>query len=319
MQTYSSSSVNKMNCWAVYFCYGGKGKTLLHQLLVVDLIGQSDFDDREPLIKKLLKMHPEFPEMLDGEDKAPLFSIMKEDLEPRVKEHIVDFFCANDELGAKASASATSSLGLTASEGGASHALHLAIEEGVPIKRSILESPSLKKCLSMRNANGLTCLHLAMIEPFTDAKRDWAMNLVDINPDLLAVPAKRTNATSHQLTPLQQLTQTIEDTEGSKKYSKKGTSKAPPPSALKKLSKENEISPGTPKTGHAPNVEFPIHRTDTNRIAQSSETEVEHWKKLEYQLKLFCLARFDNATARGIMYRADQSNAFLKIVSCSIG
>ncbi|GKZ32277.1 hypothetical protein AbraIFM66950_001570 [Aspergillus brasiliensis] len=170
------------------------GETILHHIFSEIVDGALSFDKLKSLIRLLLLIDPKLPSELNTTRQTPLYTVMVSDLDYSCKQQIVDFLC-EDGPGADA---AFHSLILTSTTN--DHALHNMIFQGVQVDFSRMKKTwdrleklpdrSVTSALQARNSQGLTCLHLALSQPFTSVKLKWAEDLAGFKPSLLGEQSK---------------------------------------------------------------------------------------------------------------------------------
>ena len=289
---------------------GMEDRTILHTLFEkADEV--SDLEKLEPLIRLLLRILPDLPKVIDTDMKTPLYSIIRGTGDEEVKSKIVHFLCGNKESKGLASSAAIESLGMRKKNSRSSHAIHVAIDNDVPIDKTIVWSKELQPCLRLHDDEGMTCLHKALTPPYSDCKRDWAQTLVEVNYQLLQFTSDREDA--NNLTPLQHM---AEARESQTALNKKMTMKSPLADTQSKQSKKKYAVPESPRSVerpeilgrtnsvvHLPPPETPLHRpSGAEQSLRSKKPKDDAEKALEDWLKRYCLTKFDNATSRRIMY-----------------
>jgi hypothetical protein len=184
----------------------GLNGTVLHVLVDRDTYeseGETmelfDFEKVKPLIRFLLRIHPELPKMTNIALKTPLYSVIESSkLDQTLKKDIIDFFCSDDDIGKfrvseDVFASSLKSLAAMAppnqeegQDDGGCHAIHQAIAKDVDIDEVLLQRlngiavPITKTqkeqclCLGLRDTSGKTVLHIALTMPVTQTKDQWA-------------------------------------------------------------------------------------------------------------------------------------------------
>ncbi|KAJ6262551.1 hypothetical protein Dda_3362 [Drechslerella dactyloides] len=186
-----------------------------------------DFDRLKPLIRFLLLLCPELPNVIDGEGRPPLFAVLscaetETDeqefvLDKETKRRIVRYLCyerSKDNPDGLASQFAIESLGM-ASSGGEGTAVHLAIENDISLpERVVTQLSSLRAktednmCLEMLDGKGRSCLHIALTSPFSLGKISWAETLARLQPQLLNPTYKAWEGSKEtKPTPLQHFTE----------------------------------------------------------------------------------------------------------------
>ncbi|KAI1429530.1 hypothetical protein F5Y12DRAFT_710017 [Xylaria sp. FL1777] len=103
-----------------------------------------------------------------------------------------------------------------------SHAIHTAIElSDLTISEEVIQElcefkipetqggKALKPCLEVCDGQGRTCLHMALLAPFTPGKIWWAEKLAELRPDLLKTTyaIKSKDGKEERVTPLQIFTE----------------------------------------------------------------------------------------------------------------
>ena len=147
---------------------GKDDRTILHKLFEqTDEL--SDLEKLKPLILLLLRILPDLPKVIDTDMKTPLYSVVQATVEEEVKSKIVHFLCGSEESGGLASSVAIESLGMRKNSR-SSHAIHVAIDNDVPIDKTIVWSKELRPCLGLHDDEGMTCLHKALTPPYSDCK-----------------------------------------------------------------------------------------------------------------------------------------------------
>ena len=318
------------------FAQGSYSETVLHVLLSQETYQQKEltfhFPRIKPLLRFLLKICPKLPADPDYLGATPLYGVITSTMKDQTTaeeemvsrrgtvtkaesarpqhlaradiEDIISYICgdkAREDLG---SAKAIESLTMITKndESGSleGHALHKAIEHEIGIDEEIVKKlenigrnstdskrTESKSCLETLDANGKTCLHLALTRPFTTVKERWARNLVRIKPILLQSKMMSKSQEFNNLTPLQFF---IEERKADEQQMS---------TALKSRSKEN-VKQGTSKSDKQP------------------ERKKVDLKGLEDWLKLYCLREFDNATARRIMFKRDQSQCMFHSIELTV-
>ena len=320
------------------FAQGTESETVLHVLLSQETYQQKEpeltfhFPRIKPLLRFLLKICPGLPADPDYLGATPLYGVINSTMKDQTTaeeemvsrrgtvtkaesarpqhlaradiEDIISYICgdkAREDLGsAKAIESLTMITLNHESHSLEGHALHKAIEHEIGIDEEIVKKlenigrnstdgkgTGSESCLEALDANGKTCLHLALTRPFTTVKEMWARNLVRIKPDLLQSKMTSKSQEFNNLTPLQFF---IEERKADEQQMS---------TALKSRSKEN-LEQGTPK-----------------RDKQPDRKKVD-LKGLEDWLKLYCLREFDNATARSIMFKRDQSQCMFHSIEFTV-
>ncbi|GKZ51317.1 hypothetical protein AbraIFM66951_005464 [Aspergillus brasiliensis] len=181
------------------------GETILHHIFSEIVDGAFSFDKLKSLIRLLLLIDPKLPSEPNTTRQTPLYTVMVSGLDYSCKQQIVDFVC-EDGPGADA---AFHSLILTSATN--DHALHNMIFQGVQVDFSRMKRTwerleklpdrSVTSALQARNSQGLTCLHLALSQPFTSVKLRWAEDLAGFKPSLLGEQSKGSDVKG--LAPLQ--------------------------------------------------------------------------------------------------------------------
>ena len=287
---------------------GKDDKTILHRIFEqTDEL--SDLEKLKPLILFLLRIHPDLPKVIDTDRKTPLYSIIQATVEVKVKTNIVHFLCGSKELGGLGSSAAIESLGMRTKSSRSSHAIHKAVDEDVSIDKGIVCSKELLPCLEMHDDEGMTCLHKALTPPYSDCKRDWAKTLVEVNYQLLQFTSDRED--SDDLTPLQHM---IEAREAQTAVDKKTAIRSPLADAQLKQGKKKDLVPGSPRSSERPEMmgrKTPIvpflPRGGIEQSLRSKKPKADAEKALEDWLKRYCLTKFNNTTARRIMYKPEKS------------
>ncbi|KAL7821823.1 hypothetical protein V8C26DRAFT_391050 [Trichoderma gracile] len=272
---------------AQLFSHGSEGGTILHVILERSTYGEErfNFDRVKPLIRFLLKLHPDLPSVESTEKKGlPIFSVLKSNEESRVfepteKREIVRFLCEDQGKGGLKSRAAINSLVKLVDSGPEQrHAIHSMIESSdfdisdelvAELSKITTRVGQASKdeipCLEMRDGQGRTCLHIALTArsidpPFNERRIWWAQKLAELCPNLLKATCKikRPPDGEEQVTPLQHFA-------------------------------EQRI-----------NMTKPFKEGDN----RSMEARL---KELEASLKRQCLVSFDNATCKRIMYKKDSA------------
>ena len=274
---------------------GHEDKTVLHQLFDPETYDRPGiaFGRLKPLVRFLLKIFPELPGIPDHSQQTPLCSVMESfSKDKEMAEEIVRYLCGSEANGGLASQEAIKSLTIKMYDKSnfssmRSHALHKAIEHSVEIDEEVVKKvesletvptdhkgKKSKTCLEEWDSTGKTCLHLALTRPFTTAKCSWAKMLIKLKPDLLKIGLGNETTQLDTLTPFQHFHE-----------------------------EQRKIVEGKKNMSGGP-------RNPKEKISdktRSDQKEKPDLKELEDSLKLCCLKSFDNATARRIMYKRDQS------------
>lgn len=312
------------------FARGLESETVLHVLLNQDTYKEGGqglrFCRLKPLLRFLLKVCPELPAIPNSQWVTPLYALIEwtmkdqataneelvsgkgtdtkaESARPHLTradvEEIIRYICGDEAKGGLGSAKAIESLAMTTSSSKdpslKTHALHKAIEHSIEVDEDIIKklgntgsTPTDDKgtrsesCLEALDETGKTCLHLALTRPFTAVKAKWTNVLVRIKPDLLKGKMTSRSKELNNLTPLQFF---IEERKAKEQQMN---------ADLKSSSKQKQGS----------------QKRDREKV--DLEKDLENW------LKLYCLKEFDNATARSIMYKPDQSQFMFHLIKFTI-
>lgn len=246
---------------------------------------ESIFNRLKPLVRLLLQLQPDLPEVKDSEGRPPIFTLIavtngsKYKLTRTLKQSILSYFCDDAKSGNLQSNSAIQSLAIKASHAVDNspltqcHTIHLAIEGSIRISEAVIsqfKGPKVWKeppCLLASDSLGRTCLHLALTAPFSREKISWAKILAGNHPQLLEKRFKPTQG-SGSVTPMQH---------------------------FNKQRGENNI--GHDKSG--------------NGRDQDQDNIILELEALEQTLKRYCLAEFDTRKCKKIMYTRDNGKTIL--------
>ncbi|MCJ1394257.1 hypothetical protein MMC18_007135 [Xylographa bjoerkii] len=210
---------------------GQRKRNILHCLLDPvtydnNTLNLQTFVKLKPFLRLLLRLHPDLATSIDEHSRTPLFLTMESHNKEVNKEVVRYLFeeCGVKSLGNSAYSKAIESLTMIAPSNTEvpivkSHALHQAIQSNVVISKEVVKEAmektteqtgekrkywkSYDSCLGKQDGSGKTCLHLALTEPFTDAKKSWAETLVTLEPGLLEIKGE------NLLTPIQHFTEQI--------------------------------------------------------------------------------------------------------------
>jgi hypothetical protein len=204
-------------------------RNILHCLLDPEtyddeILSPQTFDKLKSFIRFLLRLHPDLATGIDEHRRTPLLLTMgspNKEVNKEVVRYLFEEY-GDKRLGKSAYLKAIESLTVIAPSNEQvsivqGHALHQAIQSNVVISKEVVKEAmdmtmdksgkkkkywkSFDSCLGKQDGSGKTCLHLALTEPFTDAKKSWAETLVTLEPGLLEVKSETL------LTPIQHFTE----------------------------------------------------------------------------------------------------------------
>ena len=274
-----------------------------------------DFEKVKPLIRFLLRIHPELPKMTNRALKTPLYNVIESSkLDPALKKGIIDFFCsdvdiAKSRMSEEVFASSLESLAAMAppnqeegQDDGGCHAIHQSIAKDVEINEVLLQRlnhiavPITKTqkedclCLELRDTSGKTILHIALTMPVTHTKDQWAKRIVKLQPNLLkereCLPGAEVSA---GLTPLQYFTEQMKQ--------------------WKEIEDKREDN-WKPKAFLKPSEGEILTQSDAKKVLRDAgRLPSSRLDELATHLKRICLTNpdFDTATVKDIMYKRDDS------------
>jgi hypothetical protein len=199
--------------------------------------GTLNFDKLKPFVGFLARLKPDLLLEQDWYKRTPLFlALNSSKIDQQAKKEIVSYLCSQseppifDELVLEKARKSLTIVGKMDREDIVGyHALHLAIKGDVAVNEKVVEKLSnvvaegragkkeQRSCFELRDLNGSSCLHLALTEPFSEAKISWARNLVTFQPDLLTIAGAGKPAS----TPLQHFAEQMEKRDKERKASDK--------------------------------------------------------------------------------------------------
>ncbi|PNP43518.1 hypothetical protein TGAMA5MH_04490 [Trichoderma gamsii] len=265
---------------------GSDGRSILHVILDPNTYQDEpfDFERLKPLIRFLIWLHPELPTVTDSITRTPLFTALSvtetesEDqaLSQETKQKIVSYMCEASSGGLK-SQSAIESLRVVCGDSPATprlarcHAAHIAIEAGVGMHEDVVKQLSLLPAKTDRGDSKACCLEVS------DGKGRSCLHIA------LTSPFSATKiAWAKIIAKLQP--QLLKSTYTSGSGSRK-TSLTPLQHFSEQRNKDKQERKET--------------RGRTVKEADSMNAKLDG---LEEFLKQQCLATFDNATCKSIMY-----------------
>ncbi|KAL7931628.1 hypothetical protein V8C35DRAFT_309949 [Trichoderma chlorosporum] len=261
---------------------GHDGRSILHVILDPSTYDQEepfDFERLKPLIGFLIRLHPGLPTVADNNRRTPLFAVLSdtetESEDPpwsqETKQNIFNYMCESSSGGPKFQSAIESLRVVCGDRLARCHATHVAIEIGISMNEDVVEELSRLPANTDRGDSEACCLEVP------DGKGRSCLHIA------LTSPFSATKiAWAKLLAKLQP--QLLKST-----YISDNDNRKTPLTPLQHFSEQrNRDKQERKKT-----------RGRTGKEADSMNAKLD---SLEDFLKLQCLATFDNATCKSIMY-----------------